>query len=240
MRTWFVLLFAIVLVLAACQPITPEGSAPVEQPPRTESVDVASSDTAATPPPDASVSTATLEPDAVEATAEVAPTELAPTELAPTGEFTPTQSATTAENVAPIETPQTAGTATDTASNSESDTAPETPNEEPEPPAELVAFGYETYRKQYCGICHTLEAAGTTGTFGPPHDHIGSIAATRILEPNYSGSATNAAEYLHESLVLPEIFIVSGYALSSHRMPAYSFLSDGELDALVAFLLTQK
>jgi mono/diheme cytochrome c family protein len=104
----------------------------------------------------------------------------------------------------------------------------------------LVQRGLEVYRAQYCGICHALGAAGTTGRFGPEHDGMGTIAEERITAANYSGGATNAEEYLYESLVKPEVFIVDGYASSSHRMPPYTHLSEEDLLALTAFLLAQQ
>jgi len=99
--------------------------------------------------------------------------------------------------------------------------------------------GLEIYRKQYCGICHQSTAAGTAGTFGPSHDGMGAIAEQRLQEANYQGTATTAAEYLHESLIDPQRYIVPTYELSPHRMPAYTHLSEPELAALVQWLLQQ-
>jgi mono/diheme cytochrome c family protein len=103
----------------------------------------------------------------------------------------------------------------------------------------LRETGLAAYRAQYCGICHTLDAAETRGTFGPPHNGMGEIAAARLLEENYSGSATTAAEYIHESIVEPQVYIAPGYATTSHRMPTYAHLDSATVDALVAFLLAQ-
>jgi len=109
------------------------------------------------------------------------------------------------------------------------------------PPAsdELLAYGRELYRKQYCGLCHQSTAAGTGGIFGPSHDGLGTLAAQRIADPNYQGSATTAEAYLYESLIDPQRYTVPGYELTPHRMPIYTFLSAQELDALVHFLLYQ-
>jgi hypothetical protein len=95
------------------------------------------------------------------------------------------------------------------------------------------------YRQQYCGVCHTLSAAGTRGTFGPVHDGMGATAQARILDPLYSGAATTAEAYIMESLVDPYLFIVGGYGATPHRMPPYSHLDPASLDALVAMLLAQ-
>lgn len=103
----------------------------------------------------------------------------------------------------------------------------------------LLGAGLATYRAQYCGVCHTLDAAETRGTFGPPHNGMGATAAARLLEENYSGSATTAAEYIRESIVEPQVYIAPGYATTSHRMPTYAHLDSATVDALVAFLLAQ-
>ena len=106
--------------------------------------------------------------------------------------------------------------------------------------AELIADGQEIYLKQYCGICHQLDALETRGTFGPTHDGIAQRAAERIRDPQYHGQAQTAAEYLMESLIDPTIYIVPEYHLTSHPMPDYSYLSEEDLQALVALLLQQQ
>lgn len=103
--------------------------------------------------------------------------------------------------------------------------------------AELIADGQEIYLKQYCGICHQLDALETRGTFGPTHNGIAQRAAERIQDPNYHGHAQSAAEYLMESLIEPTIYIVPEYALTSHPMPDYSYLDEADLEALVVLLL---
>lgn len=103
----------------------------------------------------------------------------------------------------------------------------------------LLEAGMATYRAQYCGICHTLTAAETRGTFGPEHDGMGTIAAERIADSSYSGAAATPAEYIRESIVEPQAYLVPGYATTSHRMPPYAHLDAATLDGLVAFLLAQ-
>ncbi len=100
--------------------------------------------------------------------------------------------------------------------------------------------GLEVYRAQYCGVCHTLDAAETKGPFGPTHNGIGTIAAERIADPGYTGKATTAEEYIRESIVDPAVYIVPGSALGRYRMGAYTMLNEIELDALVQFLLEQR
>ena len=103
----------------------------------------------------------------------------------------------------------------------------------------LVQRGITVYKEQYCGICHQLTAANTAGTFGPSHDGVATRAENYLVNENYSGTATTAAEYLRESLLNPEIYIVDGFGASPHQMPAYTFLPDADIDALVYMLLQQ-
>lgn len=105
--------------------------------------------------------------------------------------------------------------------------------------AEVVARGLEVYASQYCGVCHSLRAAGAKGAFGPPHDAMGVIAGARFQDPNYRGEATSAEVYLRESIVSPKAYLVPGYGLTHHHMPAYTSLSEADLDALVKMLLAQ-
>jgi mono/diheme cytochrome c family protein len=103
-----------------------------------------------------------------------------------------------------------------------------------------AAAGLQVYLKNYCGICHTLAAAGTRGTFGPPHDHIATDAKQRIADPSYSGEAKTVVQYLRESILSPKVYAAPGYAYTSHPMPEYSYLPKAEVDALIYFLLQQK
>ncbi len=104
----------------------------------------------------------------------------------------------------------------------------------------LIAAGLEVYLKQYCGVCHRLDVAETTGPFGPPQDEVGTIAAQRIRDPSYAGQATTAEEYIRESIVDPATYLVPGYPGGRYRMPAYTSLSEADLDALVQMLLDQR
>lgn len=103
-----------------------------------------------------------------------------------------------------------------------------------------AAAGQQVYLKNYCGICHSLATAGTTGRFGPPHNGIATIAKQRIADPAYTGEAVTVVQYLRESLVEPRAYITPGYEHTSHPMPPYGQLPKADLDALVYFLLQQK
>lgn len=101
----------------------------------------------------------------------------------------------------------------------------------------LSAHGLDVYRSQYCGVCHEFRPAGSLGSSGPTHDGIGLIAARRVRDPKYTGNATTAEEYVRESIVAPTAYLVPGYEHTMYRMPAYTMLSESDLEALVQLLL---
>lgn len=105
---------------------------------------------------------------------------------------------------------------------------------------ERLAEGLRVYRAQYCGVCHQLRAAETTGQFGPSHDRMAWIAQTRLLNAAYTGSASTPSEYLSESILTPDAYIVEGYESSSHHMPSYAHLPPGDIEVLVYLLAHQR
>ena len=100
-----------------------------------------------------------------------------------------------------------------------------------------LAEGLRLYREQYCGTCHAFAAAGTAGIFGPPHDDMRAIAEQRIRDAKYKGKATTGEEYLRESVVQPGAYRVPGYERTRFLMPAYTNLSETQVDALIRLLL---
>lgn len=103
----------------------------------------------------------------------------------------------------------------------------------------LYRRGVEVYLANHCGGCHRLAAAETAGFFGPNHEAMGLIAAARIEDTHYRGSAVDAAGYLRESILDPRAYLVPGFALTPHRMPAYTTLDPADIEALVHLLLHQ-
>lgn len=100
-----------------------------------------------------------------------------------------------------------------------------------------LEVGLAVYREQYCGTCHAFAFAGTAGMFGPSHDRMRAVAEERLRDPAYAGAATTVEAYLRESLTDPGIYRVPGYERTRFLMPAYTQLSDAQLDALVRLLL---
>lgn len=100
-----------------------------------------------------------------------------------------------------------------------------------------LAEGLRLYREQYCGTCHAFAGAGTAGIFGPPHDDMRAIAEQRVRDAKYKGKATTAEEYLRESVLQPGAYRVPGYERTRFLMPAYTNLSETQVDALIRLLL---
>jgi mono/diheme cytochrome c family protein len=140
----------------------------------------------------------------------------------------------------PVSTPTVAPTVTPVATATASPQPTSSAGEVGDPVSDrTVEEGIRIYRAQYCGTCHALAAANTRGAFGPAHDQMGTVAAQRIRDPGYTGEATTAAGYILESLVDPRIYLVEEYRMTAHHMPAYTHLSEDQLDALVQLLLHQ-
>jgi cytochrome c553 len=97
-----------------------------------------------------------------------------------------------------------------------------------EPPAtEPVARGRQVYRALDCGKCHHISGEG--GRLGPELTRAGTVAEQR--------RAGAAAEYLRQSLVDPGAYVVPGERDTMPRGLVLG-LSDADLDALVAYLLS--
>jgi mono/diheme cytochrome c family protein len=113
----------------------------------------------------------------------------------------------------------------------------------PEDGEGLIEAGLQVYEAKGCVGCHTLDDVGATGAVGPSHNTMGTVAAERIEDPNYTGSAATAAEYIAESIRSPGAHVVDGY---QNIMPPYppsdaaTTVSEEELEALVQMLLAQE
>jgi cytochrome c oxidase subunit II len=92
-----------------------------------------------------------------------------------------------------------------------------------------VVYGETLFQTRGCIGCHTLESAGAAGDEGPDLSHIASRAD---------------AAYIHESITNPNAVIADNCpegACQANVMPQYgSILDDAQVDALVAYLLTQE
>ncbi len=72
------------------------------------------------------------------------------------------------------------------------------------------------------------------------HRQSATDAATYIADEDYTGDATTVDDYIRESIVNPKAYFTPGYAVSNHAMPAYTNLTEEQLDAVVYMLAQQR
>jgi cytochrome c oxidase subunit 2 len=86
--------------------------------------------------------------------------------------------------------------------------------------------GQAVFTSNGCASCHTLKAAGATGTAGPDLDKL----------PAYAQQAGKPLEdFVRESIVDPNAYVQPGFPKG--LMPPFSTLPKDQLDALVTYLI---
>ncbi|MEW6568666.1 MAG: c-type cytochrome [Chloroflexota bacterium] len=89
-----------------------------------------------------------------------------------------------------------------------------------------------------CTGCHVLSTVGPAWNPSSTEPGIGERAAARIGQADYAGHATTAQQYLVESTLLPDAYVVPGHA-AGVMPPSYGQrLTAQDLADLVAYLLT--
>jgi len=94
--------------------------------------------------------------------------------------------------------------------------------------------------KLACTACH-IDAP--TGPYWLPNEEnsaIGERAVIIIDEPNYTGNAVSAHQYLFESIVLPGSHIIDGFSDGVMPNTYANTLTDQEVADLIAYLLSMK
>jgi mono/diheme cytochrome c family protein len=91
-----------------------------------------------------------------------------------------------------------------------------------------------------CVACHIAAPTGPAWMASGSEPGIGTRAATRFSQSDYTGKATTPEQYLFESIVQPGAFVVSGFP--DGVMPATygNQLTDQDLADLIAYLLSLK
>jgi mono/diheme cytochrome c family protein len=85
-----------------------------------------------------------------------------------------------------------------------------------------------------CGACHTLAAAGTTGTVGPNLDQ--RLASDCATSASKSIRGARYAQCIKTAIIKPYAYIPSGYHAGVMPSNFAQTLSPTQIDALVAFL----
>ncbi len=97
----------------------------------------------------------------------------------------------------------------------------------------------EVLTRPGCPVCHIIPGIpGATGQVGPPLV-LGTTGAQRLKDPGYRGQAKTVHEYIVESVLEPQRFVVQGYP--EHTMPSWygSKLSALALEKMASYLERQ-
>jgi mono/diheme cytochrome c family protein len=91
-----------------------------------------------------------------------------------------------------------------------------------------------------CTACHITTPTGPAWLPSDGQPGVGERAETEFTLPEYTGNATTPEQYLFESIVDPNVFVVSPFA--SGLMPATygNTLTDQNMADLIAYLLSLK
>jgi nitrite reductase (NO-forming) len=104
-------------------------------------------------------------------------------------------------------------------------------------PAVIAAF-----QKGACGSCHNITGIpGAVGVVGPDLSDINAMAEEHLTDSAYTGTATNVEEFLHESIMDPNLFLTPKCptgACAPNVMPATlaDSLTTDEIDSIVSYL----
>ncbi len=105
--------------------------------------------------------------------------------------------------------------------------------------------GQQVFMSQPCSSCHDIMHPYPGGQICPNLGNIAVEAARIVKSPDYHGKAHDAAEYIRESIVNPNAYIVPG---AQYRQPSGQsvmptnfgqVLTPTQIDDLVAFLMLQ-
>lgn len=89
-----------------------------------------------------------------------------------------------------------------------------------------------------CASCHILTAVGPKWAAEGAEPGIGARAEDRFQAPGYTGSATSAEQYLLESIVLPNAYVVEGFQADLMPQNFGDRLSAQDAADLIAYMLS--
>lgn len=103
-----------------------------------------------------------------------------------------------------------------------------------------AARGEQLALAQGCSGCHISQQIGPAW---PPTDSqpgIGARAEERFTQADYTGNAENAQQYLLESIVQPNVYIVEGYQANIMPQNYGELVTDQQAADLIAYMLSLK
>jgi hypothetical protein len=176
--------------------------------------------------------------------AEPTPTRLPPTPtptLVPSATFTPTALPTPTATLTLTPSP----TRTRTATRTPTVTSTATPAAQADSSTQdEIARGAKLFHVYLCDSCHYTGLPYPGGLYAPNLGNISQEAERIIHSPEYKGKATNAAEYIRESILEPNVYIVPGKdyldkpGVSAMYQNFAQEMPESDLDAIVAYLLS--
>ena len=89
-----------------------------------------------------------------------------------------------------------------------------------------------------CAACHTLSTVGPAWAGEGATPGIGARAAARLDEPGYGGAATTAEQYLLESVVETNTYLVAGFEANIMPGAFGARLTPQDAAHLIAYMLT--
>lgn len=93
---------------------------------------------------------------------------------------------------------------------------------------------------QGCVVCHVTTPTGPAWPASAGEPGIGSRAAARLSQTDYSGNAATPEQYLLESIVLPNAYVVPGFQPGVMPQNYGETLTAQQVADLIAYLLTLK
>jgi len=103
-----------------------------------------------------------------------------------------------------------------------------------------AAAGEALAKSQGCTACHIDAPTGPAWLPSADQSGIGDRAATRLTDPTYTGAASTPEQYLHESIVNPNAYVVDGFPANVMPQTYGDNLTSQNVADLIAYLLTLK
>jgi mono/diheme cytochrome c family protein len=100
------------------------------------------------------------------------------------------------------------------------------------PPPDSAPAAEVLFRSKGCSGCHTLEGVADQAQLAPDLTNLSDRASSRV-------AGLTAEQYVVQSLLEPQAFIVPGFDGAFVQMPTL-VLSDDEVEALVGLLLDDR
>ena len=101
-----------------------------------------------------------------------------------------------------------------------------------------AARGEQVAVSQGCTSCHVSQAVGPAWNPSATEPGIGERAETRFEQADYTGNATNAQEYLLESIVQTNVFIVEGFQPNIMPQNYGDLITAQQAADLIAYMLS--